>query len=182
MIYDKTIKGNFINIRSVQENDSEFILSLRLDSKLNKYLNKVENDIEKQRKWILNQQNRKDDYYFLITDKNNNPIGTISLYNVENKQGEFGRWILKGNSLQSIESVLLLHEFGFNNLSLNLIYSNTVIENKKIISFHKNFGATITNETNIHPIGNFILQKAIIKKFDFINIKYKNNNILKRFI
>ena len=121
MIYNKIIKGKFIKLRSVQENDTEFILSLRLDPKLNEYLNKVENDIAKQRQWILNQQNRKGDYYFLITDKDNNPIGTISLYNIENKKGEFGRWVLKGNSLQSIESVLLLHEYGFHNLNLDIM-------------------------------------------------------------
>lgn len=182
MIYNKIIKGKFINLRSVQEDDAEFILSLRLDPKLNKYLNKVESNVAKQKQWILNQQSRRGDYYFLITDKDNIPIGTISLYNIENKQGEFGRWILKGNSLQSIESVLLLHEFGFNNLGLDIIYSNTVDENKKVINFHKNFGATITDEKNIHPVGGFVLQKAFVKKVDFVKIKKKNNNILKRFL
>ena len=182
MIHNELIEGNFINLRSVQENDAPFILSLRLDNKLNKYLNKVDNDVTKQKQWIISQQNKTDDYYFLITDKDNNPLGTISLYNIKNKQREFGRWILNGNSLQSIESALLLYEFGFYNLRLNLIFSNTVIENKKVISFHKNFGALITSEITKHPVGGFLLQKALIKKNGFVKIKSENNNLLNNFL
>ena len=48
MIYDNVLKGKFVNLRSVLTSDSEFILKLRLDENLNKHINKVDNDLEKQ--------------------------------------------------------------------------------------------------------------------------------------
>ena len=43
------IYGNNIDLRPVEIDDAEFILSLRIDPKLNQYLSPVENDLEKQR-------------------------------------------------------------------------------------------------------------------------------------
>ena len=40
MIHPEKLEGNFINLRSVLETDAEFILKLRLNNTLNKYLNK----------------------------------------------------------------------------------------------------------------------------------------------
>jgi RimJ/RimL family protein N-acetyltransferase len=182
MIYHETINGQVVDLRSVNEDDAEFILSLRLDPHFNKYLNKVENDVDKQRQWIINQQQRENDYYFLVLEKNGNPIGTISLYNINNSQGEFGRWIVSGNSLQALESVILIHDFGFNILNLELIYSLTVTQNIKVLNFHKNFGATVTDEKTTHPIGNFVLQKAFIKKDEYNEIRERNIKMLMSFL
>lgn len=179
MIYDNVLKGKFVNLRSVLTSDSEFILKLRLDENLNKYINKVDNDLEKQILWIKNQQKAENDYYFLIESIEGNPLGTISLYNIQNSEGEFGRWVSIGNSVQNLESVIILHDFGFYELGLDLIYSETVRENKKVLNFHKRFGATILNDFTEY--NNFILQKAIIKKDEYKNIRKKNIELINYF-
>ena len=43
------IYGKNIDLRPVEIDDAEFILSLRIDPKLNQYLSPVENDLEKQK-------------------------------------------------------------------------------------------------------------------------------------
>jgi RimJ/RimL family protein N-acetyltransferase len=182
MIYKEIIKGKFVYLVAAQVEDTEFILSLRNNPALNKYISKTENNIEKQRQWIAKQQERKGDYYFIIKDKDNSKIGTISIYNIENKEGEFGRWLLNGNSIHALESALLIHEFGFYVLDLDIIYSYTVIENKKVINFHKRFGASLSNETKEHPIEGFLMQKAFIKKDDFFEIKNKNYKLIEKFL
>lgn len=75
--------------------------------------------------------------------------------------------------------VIILHDFGFYELGLDLIYSETVRENKKVLNFHKRFGATILNDFTEY--NNFILQKAIIKKDEYKNIRKKNIELINYF-
>jgi RimJ/RimL family protein N-acetyltransferase len=176
MIYPEKLEGHFINLRSVLETDAEFILKLRLNKTLNKYLNKVDNDLEKQKLWIKEQQKGVNDFYFIIERKSGLPIGTISLYNIKELEGEFGRWISIGNPVENLESVLLLHDFGFYKMNLDLIYSETVKENEKVLNFHKRFGAKLLNE--FREYNEFIVQKAIIKKESYKIIRENNLKII----
>ena len=58
------IYGNNIDLRPVEIDDAKFILSLRIDPKLNQYLSPVENDLEKQREWIKNYRLYSRDLYY----------------------------------------------------------------------------------------------------------------------
>ncbi len=48
-----------IDVRFVEESDAEFILSLRTDPKLSRYLHATDNDVEKQRQWIRKYKERE---------------------------------------------------------------------------------------------------------------------------
>lgn len=180
MVYEKLIKGIFISLRSVEEKDAETILNWRTNENISKYLHKVENDVEKQKKWIREQQNREGDYYFLILDKKNNPVGTIGLYNInyQKAEAEFGRWISL-SPIFALESCILIYEFGFENLYLNRIISRNVSDNIAVINFHKRFGASYVKD-NIKE-GEFIFTEYEILKDNFKAIKEKNYNILYNF-
>lgn len=140
------LKGMFVGLRSVTENDAEFILKIRTDEKLAKFLNKTSPDIEMQKTWIRGQIARDGDYYFIIEDlKSGNPLGCISIYDIVEKSGEFGRWISIGNSLQNIESCILLYDFAFEK-GLDFVDSFTDMKNSNIVNFHKSFGAVFVKE------------------------------------
>lgn len=181
MIYEKEIEGIFTRLRYAKEEDSEFILSLRLDPTINKFLNKTDPDIKKQRQWIKSQQIREHDYYFIIMDKKNIPKGTIGLYKIslKKKEGEFGRWISTGSAINSIESVILLHDFGFNTLGLRRIFSQTTRENRKVLSFHKRFGAKAVRENLGDHNNEMTFVECEIDTEDFRIIKEINLNLLK---
>ena len=91
--------------------------------------------------------------------KKNKKIGTIALNNVKKSQAEWGRWISRGNMIQNIEPVILLLNYGFKRLNLLKIYSLTNVNNKKVISFHKNTPA---------------IYNGTIKSFFFIKNKKTN--------
>lgn len=173
MIFNKSIPGKFIYLRSVHESDSDFILSLRLNDRFNKYINETSHDIYLQKNWIKAQEKRDNDYYFLIHTLNGEPIGTISLYNIDfiNKEGEFGRWICGGNAIHSLESALLIHEFGFSMIGLSKIYTNTVSGNKTVVNFHKRFGANIQANHSYDASNGFSFDRGEIYKMDFEKIK-----------
>lgn len=174
MILEKEIIGKYSKLRSVEIDDAEFILSLRLDDKLNRYINKVDNDINRQKEWIKLQQKRKGDYYFIISDLNNHPLGTISLYNIKDENAEFGRWVSKGNMIVNIESAILIYEFAFENLKLDLVYTNTMAENKQVVNFHKRFGAKVDNEFYFDKETGFTFSRGYINSQLFVEIKRSN--------
>ena len=97
-----------IDVRFVEESDAEFILSLRTDPKLSRYLHATDNDVEKQRQWIRKYKEREahgKEYYFMYIKNENlayrrdlernqgNPIqiklliseNSINIYTIPNK-------------------------------------------------------------------------------------------------
>ena len=117
--------------------DSKFLLSIRKQNYVSRYLNNPPNNVHLQSIWTkknIASQKTKD---FIILDKKNRKIGTIALneINLKKRNAEWGRWICLGNSYQSIESFLLLSKYSFYNLKLKKIYSLTNQKNKKVINF-----------------------------------------------
>lgn len=149
MVHHKSLVGKYISLKPVSIEDAEFILKLRLDNEKNKYIHKTPNNIEAQREWIENQRSRSNDYYFLILNKEQKPLGTISLYNLERSSGELGRWISYGNAYENLESVLLLHQFAYQILNLESVYTCTKVENKKVIRFWNKFGSDQCEEIEV---------------------------------
>ncbi len=138
---NQIVLGKNINLRVANELDAEFILQLRLDPNLNKFIGKTDPDIENQKNWIKSSFENENDFHFIIEDKNGNPYGTIALYNIDYEKGqaEWGRWIIKPNSepFFSIESNGLAFYVAFRKLGLNKLIGGANIENKKVVNFHK---------------------------------------------
>ena len=132
-------------MRPINNNDAEFTLMLRNDSNLNHYLNKTSNKISDQIAWLENYYKKNDDFYFVIERiKDKRQEGLIALYDIDfkNNTAEWGRWILRTESMAAIESALMIYKFAFEELKLEKIYSRTVSLNKKIVSFHDSCGIT----------------------------------------
>jgi RimJ/RimL family protein N-acetyltransferase len=182
MIYNEIIKGECIILRTVTKDDAEFILEIRTDPVLGKFLTTQDVNLEKQQEWLVQNSLKKDDYYFIIEDLENNPIGTIALHNIdfEKNESEWGRWICKGHVGQVLESQILIHDFAFNILKLNRIFSRTNKENVRVCKFHDNMGATFVKEL-IDPVHNVLaLEKEILAK-NYPVIRNKQMEILLQF-
>lgn len=182
MYLEDYIYGELVKIRSVLESDYRFILDLRTNDKISKYLNYTEYDFDKQKEWIKNHRDRNDDYYFIIIDKSNDmPIGLASIYNIKNKEAEFGRWIFIGNNkLHNLESVILLHNFAFYNLELDKLYYIIRTENIKSIGFWKRFGTLY--ETSYEENGFKLVKYILSKELYLEKVKIENEKLLDRFL
>jgi len=143
MIYYKEVCGTFTKLRSVTSEDAEFILSLRTNSELSRFLNKTENDLPLQQEWIRNQQTRAGDYYFVICKDNNQPVGLVGLYNINDdcSAGEMGRFICAATPVQYWEAIILLHDFGLDVLGLSKILYRELSENVKVRATTRRFGS-----------------------------------------
>lgn len=146
------IQGKHVNLRTANPNDAEFILSLRLDKELSKYLKPTDPSVEKQRQWIKSKQKKEDDYHMIIENKNGKSIGVIALYDIKNDTFNGGRWLLSRNCTlyAAIESCYLLYSFAFNILNLKKGLFEIRKNNKKVIAFHKTLGADIVREDDTY--------------------------------
>lgn len=145
MEHDIEIKGKAFCLRPVNNKDAKFILSLRNNPKLNKYIGPTSPKIEDQINWLNNYYHRENDYYFVIENqKNKAPEGLISIYKINKKHlyGEWGRWIIRPGSLSAVESVWMMYRCAFEILNLKEVFCITVAENRSVVSFHDSVGFT----------------------------------------
>lgn len=163
MIIDQTLIGKFINMRSVSEEDAEYILQLRLDSNNSQFVSKTENDLSKQVAWIRDQRIRPNDYYFMFTDKQGSRVGVISLYNIENDHAESGRFISFGNGLQNMEAVLMHYDFAYYTLGISLVHFSVYKDNKKVVSMWNRLGAEIKREELVNNIESYYFELTSVR-------------------
>ena len=122
MLLKSPLLGKHITLRSVLEEDADFIVELRTNPELSQFIHETDPSVDRQRQWTRAQQQRADDYYLLIEDHEQRRLGTISVYNIdwESRRFEWGRWlILPGTPFHvAAESALLAYDFAFNRLEL----------------------------------------------------------------
>lgn len=143
--------GQCVSLGPVTLDDAAFIVRLRNTANNALFINKTSKDVSKQIDWMRNESEDTSSFYFIILNMEKKPIGTISLYNVFNSYGEFGRWICNGSAIESLESALLIHQYAFDVLGLKAVYTRTLADNHKVVSFHRKFGATISSTPYLEP-------------------------------
>jgi len=151
---DLTIRGRKVALRGVTERDAEFILALRTDASLNRYLSATDNDLGRQRRWISEYRQRDTEWYFIIEDLTGAALGTVRIYDVRGKSFCWGSWVLAGDapSHAAIESALLVYEFAFGWLGFSASHFDVRKDNERVIAFHRRFGARDAGEddANLH--------------------------------
>lgn len=143
MRHSISIDGYGFRIRPIADADAPFVLELRGDPSLNRYLHATSNKLNDQLAWLSKYYDREGDYYFVIERLNSGQLeGVISIYGIDNekKSGEWGRWILKPGSPAAIESAWLIYRCAFEKLRLNRVYCRTAAENAAVVSFHDSCG------------------------------------------
>ncbi len=178
MVYDGIIEGRYVNLRSVEEKDAEFTLSLRQDPNLTKYLPKLDITLEQQISWIKKQRNQDGDYYFIVENKKGKGIGVIGVYDVDGDCAETGRIAMIGNAFESIEAQLLSFEFAFNILGLEKTVNYVMADNLHALRFSQMFGSQ-SSEPFKDNDGNMRID-GVITKASYLRSKEKIIKMLYR--
>lgn len=148
---NRFIEGKYTNIRLVEIKDAEFILSLRCDDKKAMFLHKTEYNIEKQKEYIKNCLKKDDEWYFIIENKENKPIGTYRVYDLKADSFCIGSWLMVDGSspLEVMEGEYLVKMFAFEQTGFQKFHFDVRKENKKVIRYHKMMGAKLVGETDL---------------------------------
>lgn len=140
--------GDKIYLRLAEESDSEFILTLRQNKELNKFISPTNINIIQQQEWIKKYKERekegKEYYFIVINKKKEEPCGTVRIYNIDklNRTATWGSFILDSNRPDgaSKETIKFSLDFAFQNLKLNKIFLDVRKENGKAIHIYEKFG------------------------------------------
>lgn len=178
MVYNGILEGKYVNLRSVEERDAEFTLSLRQDPNLTKYIPKLDITLEQQVSWIRKQRNLDGDYYFVIENKEGKKIGVLGVYDVSEKCAETGRIAIVGSPLESIEAQLLSFVFSFDILKLDYTVNYVLADNVHALRGSQLFGSK-SSEPYEDENGNMRID-GVITKEAFMKSKEKLSKILYR--
>jgi RimJ/RimL family protein N-acetyltransferase len=144
-----TATGAATRLRPVDDRDAELIVSLRTEPERARHLHAGARNVAEQLAWLADYDARAGDYYFVVERlRDARPEGLVSLYGVDGRQAEFGRWILRPGSLAAPSSALLLYEIAFETLGLERVYARTVVANAAVVALHDRYGARRTG----HPV------------------------------
>lgn len=133
-----------VRIRPITMNDADFIYKIRRQPELSKYIGEIDSRFSVHLAWLEQYFDREGDYYFCIERLSGERIGTIAIYDVSNNAGNWGRWVVSPEVPAAPASVWLIFHVAFDILGLSEVYSNTVIENASVVSFHDNCGLART--------------------------------------
>lgn len=172
-----TLNKYGLYLRLVDESDADYILKLRTNPKLGKFLNTTKHDIYEQAKWIQDYKKREyigTDYYFVYF-YNNQRIGLNRIYNINGLTATTGSWICSpGLPIElPLLTVVIIREIFFEILGLEIDYMATRKDNKKVIKMHHLLGAKKTGENEIdvfHSLTKQDFKKNKQKFLSYINI------------
>lgn len=142
-----------LTFRLVEEGDAQFILSLRLDQKLSRYLSPTDDNLEKQIQWIRLYKAREaegKEYYILFEDQKGQQLGIVRLYDFTRDTFNSGSWLIKSNcdDFVAIKSDLFVSTFAIEELKFKKCFFDVRIENKKVVRYHKMFSTQISEDEN----------------------------------
>ena len=170
-----------LHIRLVKEEDAEFIVRLRTDEKLSKFIHSTKNDIQKQIDYIKDYKEREargEDYYFIFSYQHQT-VGVARLYNINERHFTFGSWLFLPNIPFWIPAAgaVISREIGFEFLEKDVEkeVDGTHENNKGVILFSKMLGMNF-NSFRMDTKGKYLTGE--LKKEDFEKNKLKITRII----
>jgi RimJ/RimL family protein N-acetyltransferase len=151
MLIRPSISGRATDLRLVEIDDAAFILGLRLDPRLGRFLSPTPANLDLQRQWLagyIERERQGLEYYFIIQSKDQQPYGTVRLYDFRGDSFSWGSWIIRPGSPPwiSVESALLVYRFGFEHLGFSEARLEVRKGNARVVAFQRRFGAEVVGE------------------------------------
>jgi RimJ/RimL family protein N-acetyltransferase len=148
MRHDIHLDGYAFRLRPIRDADAQFVLDLRGDPELARFIHSTPPRLSDQLAWLAAYYERAGDYYFVVErrlgQQAGHAEGLISIYDIDEtaRAAEWGRWVLRRGSLAAPESAWLMYRCAFEQLQLSSVYSRTVADNLRVVSFHDSCGIT----------------------------------------
>lgn len=150
---DFSHKALGLEVRLVKEKDVDYILSLRTNKQLTKFIHQTDNDREKQIEWIRNYKKREQEgrEYYFIYFHDGKPVGLNRIYNIFEYYGTIGSWICnpENETEVSLATYILMFDILFEHIKLNITLFDVRKVNKHVWKLHKMLGALSVGESDI---------------------------------
>jgi len=179
-IIQSNIEKYGLIFRLIEPGDAAFILKLRSDPSLARFISKTSNSLNDQINWINNYKTREaegKEYYFVTTTLDGQSLGTSRLSELEGDCFELGSWLFSREAPQgaSILADIVTKEIGFDMLDFNFCKFNVRKENKSVLKYHLNFSPIIVDENDLDVYFNLSKENFYKNKNKFLKF-YSNGN------
>jgi|WetSurMetagenome_2_1015567.scaffolds.fasta_scaffold473970_2 hypothetical protein len=175
---DKLLLAKFhVRKRFVEKKDALFILSLRTNQRLGRFLSATDNDLIKQEKWIESYKEKEKaqkEFYFIFEGEDNIPYGLSRIYNIDKCSFEIGSWLFAGYSPErlSILADLCTRDFAFERFNFEYCRFEVRKENKAVIGYHKRFKPELVGEDELNNYYKLSRDKYLTFRNKILNIYY----------
>ena len=150
MDHNLVLEGYGCRLRPVRIDDAEFIVNLRNQPFAKGTIHATDPSIPKQADWISRYLRRAGDYYWVIeTPDNGERVGTVGFYDITESgdEGMPGRLVVMPQTKFNIFAPLyLIYDYFFSNTPLCRIIMDVVKSNKKVVRFHRLYGARLLED------------------------------------
>lgn len=138
-----------VHFRLANEEDSKFIIELRTDPVLTRFIHDTDSDIEKQKEWMRYYKEREKEgteYYFIVSC-DEQPCGVIRIYKIHDGIFTIGSILMKkGAPIHcAFATTILTKEIAFEILDLQLedTFDGVHVDNKKVIKLSYSWGKKV---------------------------------------
>lgn len=163
-----SIRGAKLRFRDANVDDAEFILSLRLNTAISRYLSPVSEDVLVQKKWLRLYEESEDQAYFVI-EGDNGPIGTIRVYDARESSLCLGSVIMNHNAGwgATMEAFLMIVTYATYDLGFDSFYFSARKANERVWRFYDQVRAERVGETEKDFLYTFSLQamRAMLEQY-----------------
>lgn len=143
-----------LKVRLINENDADFILSLRANPNRTKHMITLDYDLESQKKWIKEYKKREKeglDYYFIYANAKGTPIGVnrASSIDFNAKTSKSSSWItIEGLKSEPLKMLVIGNEIIFNLIGVESSWGEVQKNNDRAIKIFKLFGYKLNVDTD----------------------------------
>lgn len=159
-----------LHVRLANIDDSAFILGLRTNEKLSRFIHSTDDDLLKQQAWMTEYKKREaegKDYYF-IYERDGCPIGVNRIYAIDEDTRicTGGSWICAPDTEYeySVATLLILRDIMFDVLGFDKDQFDVRKQNRLVLRTHRMFGAKIVGESEADKY-------LSLKKEDYLKAK-----------
>jgi len=169
-----------LSLRLIDFCDAKFILDLRSDYELNKFLQKFNASLDNQVEWIKNykyKEEKNKEFYFIIEEDSSKKIGTIRSHDIDYKKSEFelGSFIVDKNRSSyrnaAPYALSLFFDFHFNKLGLEACHFYCKNINEKAKNFYLRYGVNLVKQDSDNVHFNYKKEKFNNAKDNFLSMK-----------
>jgi hypothetical protein len=138
--------------RLVEVRDAAFILSLRSDAKLSRYISDTSSELNDQINWIQAYKEREklnQEFYVLcLSGDRKIKLGLNRVYNIKDASFEIGSWLFKRDASNNaaILGDLFCRSLMFDSLDFEKCVFEVRKDNKSVIRYHKMFSPIFVDE------------------------------------
>jgi RimJ/RimL family protein N-acetyltransferase len=140
MRHSLTTQGYGVRLRPVRLDDARFIVWLRNLDHVKGRVGDSATNVAGQERWLNSYFEREGDYYFIVETFNETPLGTNSVYNLQETCAEYGRLAIRPGVKAGTIASLLLYDFFFGHMGITQLQSMCVASNLAIHAFLRKHG------------------------------------------